>query len=47
MPDDTAECTCGHVFDEHAEGSSTPPCEIDGCECVAFEEGDPEPEQSA
>jgi hypothetical protein len=35
-------CTCGHTWEEHEETrSSTPPCEIDGCDCIAFEEGDP------
>jgi hypothetical protein len=34
----TDECHCGHVRDEHEHTkSSTPPCAIEGCYCIAFE----------
>lgn len=32
------QCQCGHVLDEHEHSkSSTPPCAIEGCYCIAFE----------
>jgi len=38
-----AICTCGHVYDEHGGDSKYPgstSCLIDGCDCIAFEEGE-------
>ena len=34
-------CTCGHVVDEHTR-SFMQPCEIKGCDCIAFEAEDDE-----
>ena len=45
MNDDEQKiCTCGHVEDEHGHdeqypGSTT--CAIDGCDCISFEDADP------
>lgn len=40
MPDDEAICSCGHTWDEHdvTNYPSTPPCDVYGCDCMAFEE---------
>lgn len=31
-------CTCGDVEDEHEPGGGA--CEVDGCDCICFEDGD-------
>lgn len=36
-----AECTCGHVFEEHRiDAKGAHECEIAGCECAMFEAED-------
>ncbi len=35
--DDTTECACGHVLDEHSGLSFA--CEVDGCGCIYFDAG--------
>jgi hypothetical protein len=40
IDDDTAECTCGHVKDEHGGDEEYPgstACNVDECDCTAFE----------
>lgn len=40
MNDDDV-CQCGHERGEHEHtGSSTPSCEVRGCDCFAFEAAD-------
>jgi hypothetical protein len=36
---DTMICNCGHVGDEH-ERTVAAPCEIEGCDCIAFDEAE-------
>jgi hypothetical protein len=41
MSDTTAECTCGHTLEEHGGDPDVPgstACNIEECECAAFEE---------
>lgn len=33
-------CTCGHQDDEH-EDTAMAPCTVEGCDCLAFEPGEP------
>ncbi len=35
MPDDTAICECGHIYDEHEAGGKD--CTVEGCHCIYFE----------
>lgn len=37
--DEVPVCECGHVRDEHSDLGSQE-CAIEGCECVAFDEGE-------
>lgn len=42
-PDDTTQCNCGHVADEHGGDSKHPgstACAVEGCDCIAFEEAE-------
>jgi hypothetical protein len=31
-------CHCGHEYDEHDGGDFLEPCEVEGCDCPAYEE---------
>lgn len=33
----TEQCVCGHLWDEHDLEVGSPPCEVDGCPCFAYE----------
>ena len=35
MTRDPKVCTCGHVWDEHADELA---CVVEGCKCIHFEE---------
>jgi hypothetical protein len=35
--DDTDECVCGHIKDEHAKQGFFLACQVDGCECGDYE----------
>jgi hypothetical protein len=42
---ETDPCVCGHVRDEHGHDPKYPgstSCNIDGCDCDAFEQADEE-----
>lgn len=42
-PDDTKQCMCGHVADEHGGDPDYPgstACAVEGCDCIAFEEAE-------
>ncbi len=44
-PNDSAQCTCGHVADEHGGNPDYPgstACAVEGCDCIAFEEAESE-----
>jgi hypothetical protein len=48
MRDDTETCTCGDVLDEHGGDAKYPgstKCNVEGCECVAFEAAGEEPDE--
>jgi hypothetical protein len=39
-PNDTKQCACGHVADEHGgdpEHRGNTSCAVEGCDCIAFE----------
>lgn len=35
--DDTDQCTCGHIKDEHAKSGFFLKCQVDGCDCGDYE----------
>lgn len=42
-------CTCGHAHDEHGGDEEYPgstACTVPGCDCIAYEEGDDETDQT-